>query len=194
MLRIDDTIFSFDLLEKKFICDLPKCLGNCCRYGDAGAPVSREEADELERIWPVVKPYLRKEGIRAVEMLGTSQKDIDGDLVTPLIDSRECAYTVIRDGVFMCGIEQAFNEGRVDFKKPLSCHLFPAKIKYFTDFRAVNYDEQPVCAAARKKGHWEGVYVYEFLKEPLTRAFGESMYNELCIAAQELRREKKIRG
>lgn len=189
MLRIDDTIFSFDILEKKFICDLPKCQGNCCRYGDAGAPLSREEADELEKIWPVVKTYIRREGIQAIENFGTSQKDIDGDLVTPLIDNQECAYTIIRNGIYLCGIEQAFNDGKVNFKKPLSCHLYPARLKYFSDFRAVNYDEQPVCAAARKKGHWESVYVYEFLKEPLIRAFGESMYNELCIAAKELKKK-----
>lgn len=189
MLRIDNTIFSFDILEKKFICDLPKCLGNCCRYGDAGAPLSREEADELEKIWPIVKSYLREDGIRSIEKAGTCQKDIDGDLVTPLIDNQECAYTITVDGIYQCGIEQAFNEGKVNFKKPLSCHLYPARIKYFTDFRAVNYDEQPVCAAARRKGHWEGVYVYEFLKEPFIRAFGETMYNELCIAAKELRKK-----
>lgn len=194
MLRIDDTIFSFDLLEKKFYCDLPKCLGNCCRYGDAGAPLTKEEAGVLSDILPAVKPYLREEGLKAIEDQGTSTKDADNDLVTPLIENKECAYTIVRDGIYMCGIEQAFNDGIVDFKKPLSCHLFPARIKYFTDFRAVNYSEQPVCSSARKKGQSEGIYVYQFLKEPLTRALGKAMYKELCVAAEELRKCKKRRG
>ncbi|MGE5420694.1 MAG: DUF3109 family protein [Chloroflexota bacterium] len=190
MLRIDDTIFSLDILEKKFACDLPECLGNCCRYGDSGAPLSKEEAATLKEIWPVVKPYLRPEGIKSVEQQGTSITDPDNDLVTPLIENHECAYTVIRDNIYMCGIEQAFIEGKVSFRKPLSCHLFPAKLKYFSDFKAINYSEQPVCEAARRKGRSKGVYVYEFLKEPLTRAIGKKMYKELCTAAIELRKSK----
>jgi hypothetical protein len=188
MLRIDDTIFSFDLLEKKFVCDLPKCLGNCCRYGDSGAPLTAGEADTLEQIWPEVKPYLRREGIDAIELYGASIKDFENEMVTPLVDNKECAYTVMDDNIFLCGIERAWSEGKVSFRKPLSCHLFPAKIKQFSDFRAVNYDQQPVCSAARAKGQAEGVYVYEFLKEPLIRALGEKMYKELCIAAEELRK------
>jgi hypothetical protein len=189
MLRIDDTIFSFDILEKKFVCDLPNCLGNCCRYGDAGAPLSKEEADTLEEIYPVVKPYLRCEGIDAIEIQGTSTVDIDADLVTPLIDNCECAYTLIQKGIYGCAIEKAHNEGKISFKKPLSCHLFPARLKYFSDFRAVNYIELPLCSAARRKGQTEGVFAYEFLKEPLIRAFGKTMYQELCIAADELRKK-----
>lgn len=190
MLRIDDTIFSLDILRQKFVCDLPRCLGNCCRYGDAGAPLSKDESDILKKIWPDVKPYLRPEGINSIEEQGTSVIDTDKDIVTPLIQNQECAYTVLRDGIFMCGIEQAYNDGRINFKKPLSCHLFPAKLKYFSDFKAVNYIELPICSAAREKGTSQGVYAYEFLKEPLIRAFGESMYKELCIAAEELRRSE----
>lgn len=186
MLRIDDTIFSLDLLEKKFICDLPKCLGNCCRYGDSGAPLTVDEADTLEQVWPEVKPYLRPGGIKAIEEIGTSVKDFENEMVTPLIEGKECAYTIMEGSIFLCGIERAWIEGKISFRKPLSCHLFPAKIKHFSDFTAVNYDQQPVCSPARAKGQSEGVFVYEFLKEPLIRALGEKMYNELCIAAREL--------
>ena len=187
MLRIDDTIFSFDILEKKFRCDLPVCLGNCCRYGDSGAPLSNEEVHILESVYETVKPLLRPEGIAAIEAKGTSVKDFENDNVTPLVGDEECAYAVIEDGIFKCGIEKAFHMGWVEFRKPLSCHLFPARIKYYSDFRAVNYQELPICMAARDAGTKEGVYVYEFLKEPLIRAIGEDMYNELCIAAAELR-------
>lgn len=191
MLRIENTIFSLDILEKKFCCDLPACRGNCCRYGDSGAPLSREEVETLKEIWPKVKPWLRPEGVSTIEEKGTSVLDFENDTVTPLIDEKECAYATIVDGIFFCGIEKAWMEGKVNFRKPLSCHLYPAKIKYFSDIIAVNYDEQPICASARKKGIKEGIYVYKFLKEPLTRALGSSIYKELCLAAEELRRSRK---
>lgn len=192
MLRIDDTIFSLDILEKKFSCNIPKCLGNCCRYGDSGAPLTKEEADILETIRTEVKPYLRAEGIRVIEEAGTSILDFENETVTPLINNKECAYTIIVDNIYLCGIEKAWLDGKIKFQKPLSCHLYPARIKVFSDFKAVNYDVQPVCSAARRKGQDKGIFVYEFLKVPLIRAVGEEMYNELCIAAKELRRTRKV--
>jgi hypothetical protein len=193
MLRIDDIIFSFDLLEKKFRCNLPLCLGNCCRYGDAGAPLSGEEALILEDIWEKVKPYLRPEGIAAIEEKGKSTTDFENERVTPLIGNEECAYTILKDKIYMCGIEKAWSDGRISFQKPLSCHLFPARVKYYSDFKAVNYAEIAICSPARKTGSDEGVYVYQFLKEPLTRAFGKKIYRDLCHAASELRKNKTIK-
>jgi hypothetical protein len=193
MLRIDDTIFSFDILEKKFRCNLPLCYGNCCLYGDSGAPLSVSETLILDEIWPEVKPYLRPEGVAAIEENGRSIIDFENDRVTPLIEKKECAYTVIKDNIFMCGIEQAWSDGKIKFQKPLSCHLFPARIKYFSDFRAVNYEELSICISARNKGTEEGVFVYEFLKEPLIRALGEDLYTELCTAAEELRKNRTLK-
>jgi hypothetical protein len=192
MLRIGDTIFSLDILEKKFRCDLPRCLGNCCRYGDSGAPLTDEEVETLKAIWPDVKPYLRPDGIEVIEDKGTSVKDFENENVTPLVGNEECAYAIIDNDVFMCGIEKAFSEGKVSFQKPVSCHLFPSRIKQFSGFRAVNYQELSICYSATGRGKAEGVYVYEFLKVPLIRAFGEETYNELCIAAEELRKNPKI--
>jgi hypothetical protein len=193
MLRIEDTIFSFDILEKKFRCNLPKCFGNCCRYGDSGAPLSNEESHTLEEIYSTVKSYLRPEGIAAIEEKGTSVTDFENDQVTPLIGNEECAYTIIKDDILLCGIEQAWTDGKISFRKPLSCHLFPARIKYYSDFRAVNYQELAICSPARVAGEREGVYVYEFLREPLIRALGENMYKDLCVAAKELRKNKTIK-
>jgi hypothetical protein len=190
MLRIDDTIFSFDILEKKFRCNLPVCLGNCCRYGDSGAPLSNEEIQVLDEIWPKVKPYLRPEGIKSIEEKGKFVKDFENDWVTPLIGTEECAYTIFRDNIYMCGIEQAWHDNIISFRKPLSCHLFPARIKYFSNFRAVNYQEINICSSALTAGKEEGIYVYEFLKEPLIRAMGEELYKELCIAAEEIRKNQ----
>ncbi len=191
MLRIGDTIFSLDVIEKKFRCNLPSCLGNCCRYGDSGAPLLKEEAATLEVIWPVVKDYLRPEGVAAILEKGTSERDFENDLVTPLIGNEECAYAILEGNIFMCGIEKAWAEGKIDFRKPLSCHLFPVRIKKYKNFTAVNYQELSICSSACEFGEDEGICVYRFLREPLVRALGEELYNELCIAATELKKRKE---
>jgi len=119
MLRIDDTIFSFDILEKKFRCNLPACLGNCCRYGDSGAPLSAAEVHVLDDIWPEVKPYLRPEGIASIEEKGSSITDFENEQVTPLIGNEECAYTILKDNIYMCGIEKAWSEGKISSQKTI---------------------------------------------------------------------------
>jgi hypothetical protein len=192
MLRIEDTIFSFDILEKKFRCNLPACLGNCCRYGDSGAPLTASETHILDDIWAEVKPYLRPEGVTAIEEKGKSVTDFENDRVTPLIGNEECAYTILKDNIFMCGIELAWTNGKISFRKPLSCHLFPIRIKYYSDFKAVNYEELAICSPGCKRGEEEDIYVYEFLKEPLIRALGEELYKDLCLAAVELRKNNSL--
>ncbi|MCX6321507.1 MAG: DUF3109 family protein [Bacteroidia bacterium] len=193
MLRINDTIFSLDILEKKFICNLQQCLGNCCKYGDSGAPLTSEEVKILGEIQSAVLPYLREAGKSAIAEKGASVIDFEGDNVTPLIGNEECAYTILKDNIFMCGIEQAWSDGKISFRKPLSCHLFPVRIKYYSDFKAVNYEELAICSPACKTGAEEGIYVYEFLKEPLIRALGEDVYNQICIAAEEFRRNNTLK-
>ncbi len=190
MVRINDIIFSDDILVKKFKCNLNECLGNCCRYGDSGAPLSAEEAGILDNILPDIIPYLRSEGIAAIESQGISTRDFENDIVTPLVGNAECAYAVVEGNIFMCGIEKAWSDGKISFQKPVSCHLFPARLKKFRGFTAVNYQELSICCSALECGGEEGVFVYEFLKAPFIRVFGEETYNELCIAAEELRRRK----
>ncbi|MBA4321545.1 MAG: DUF3109 domain-containing protein [Odoribacter sp.] len=191
MLRIDNNIFSLNILEKKFRCDTGQCLGNCCRYGDSGAPLTSEEVKILEEIQPFVMPYLREPGKSVIAEKGPWVIDFEGENVTPLVGNEECAYAIIEGNIFMCGIERAWSDGKIYFRKPLSCHLFPVRIKKYSEFNAVNYEEWSVCHAAREKGRTEGIYVYEFLKEPLIRAVGEDVYNQLCIAAEEFRPPKK---
>lgn len=185
MLQIDDTIVSLALIEKRFLCDLPACKGSCCRYGDTGAPLTSEEAAMLEKILPRVQPYLRPEGISAIENQGTSITDHEGELVTPLINNEECAYTVMDNDIYKCGIELAFNAGAVSFRKPLSCHLFPVRVKQYRDFRAVNYEEWAICTPGVACGAKQNMELYVFLREPLVRAFGEEWYNRLQWAAGE---------
>lgn len=190
MFQIHDTIVSLALIEKKFACDLHACSGCCCRYGDSGAPLEPEEAMALEKLWPDIRPFLRPEGITAIEEKGTSMTDIEGDIVTPLIGNEECAYTAIESGIFRCGIEKAFKAGVIPFQKPISCHLFPVRVKNFTDFRAVNYEEWPICHPALKAGENGNVHLYRFLKEPLVRAFGNEWYNKLLFAAKKYEKDK----
>jgi hypothetical protein len=194
LLRIGDTIFSFDILEKKFRCRLPLCLGNCCRYGDSGAPLSVEETLILDDIWDDVLPYLRPEGIASINEQGKYARDFENDWVTPLVTGEECAYATIKDGIHFCGIEQAWTDGKTAFRKPLSCHLFPVRIKQYSEFRAVNYQEISICKPGRDSGREAGIYLYEFLKDPLIRALGAELYEELCIAATELRKNKTIKS
>ncbi len=191
MFQIDDTIVSLSVVEQKFTCDLQACQGCCCRYGDSGAPLQPDEALILEKTWLQIKPFLRAEGISAIEEKGTSMTDIEGDTVTPLIGNEECAYTIVENGVFRCGIEKAYYSGATKFKKPVSCHLFPIRVKNFTDFRAVNYEEWPICRPAVTAGERDKTYLYIFLKEPLIRFFGREWYKKLMFAAKEYNKQKK---
>src|SRR5512138_1050071 len=123
MLRIENNIFSLDILEKKFKCDLEHCRGNCCRYGDAGAPLTSKEVKILNEIKSTVLPYLREAGKKAIAEMGSSVIDFEGDNVTPLVGNEECAYAIIESGIFLCGIERAWSDGKIGFRKPISCHL-----------------------------------------------------------------------
>lgn len=193
MLRIEDNIISLNLLDKKFRCDLGQCLGNCCRYGDSGAPLTRDEVKILDEIISEVTPYLREAGMSAINQKGTSVIDFEGDNVTPLVGNEECAYSILEGNIFMCGIERAWYDGKVTFRKPLSCHLFPVRIKQYSEFKAVNYEEWSICMAARERGSAEGLFAYEFLKEPLIRALGEDVYDQICIAANEFRKTNTLK-
>lgn len=191
MIEIDHTITSLDLLEQKFACDVKKCKGACCLYGDSGAPLEAEESKGLEKYFAKIKPYLRQEGIKAIEEQGTSFKDSDNDLVTPLIKGKECAYTFKENDVFKCGIEKAWNEGKVPFRKPVSCHLFPVRVKKYSEFEAVNYEKWAICKPARELGKRENIPVYGFLKEALIRVYGAQWYKKLQKTAK-LQEKKTI--
>ena len=188
MFQLGKTIVSEDILQKDFVCNLSACKGACCVDGDAGAPLSLEETKILEEIYPKVKPFLRKEGIEAIEKLGTWVKGTDQDLETPLIDEKDCAYVIFDGKTALCGIEQAYNQGVIDWKKPVSCHLYPIRVKDFTEFTAVNYDKWHICDDACTLGKELQVPVYKFVKEALIRRFGEDWYLELEKVALDLKK------
>jgi hypothetical protein len=188
MFQLGKTIVSEDILEKDFVCNLSACKGACCVDGDAGAPLSEEETKILAEIYPKVKPFLRKEGIEAIEKLGTSVIGTDGTLETTLIDEKDCAYVIFDGQTALCGIEQAYNQGEVSWKKPVSCHLYPIRVKDFTEFAAVNYDRWDICDDACTLGKELQVPIYIFVKEALVRKFGEDWYSELEKVAEELKK------
>jgi hypothetical protein len=188
MFQLGKTIVSEEILEREFVCNLSACKGTCCIDGDAGAPLSEEETKIMEAIYPKVKPYLRPEGIAAIEAQGTWVKGEDGDFETTLIEGKDCAYVIFDGDTALCGIEQAYNEGIVDWKKPVSCHLYPIRVKDFTEFTAVNYDKWHICDDACTLGQELQVPVYKFVKEALVRRFGEDWYLELEKVALDLKK------
>lgn len=191
MLEIGRTLISLDVIEKQFCCDLKKCKGICCIEGDSGAPLDEKELAILDDIYPVIEKYLTPKGIKAIKEQGKYLIDTDGDYVTPLINNQECAYTIFENGIAFCAIERAYFDKKIDFRKPVSCHLYPIRITQYIKMDAVNYDKQPFCKDARTCGKQKKTAVYQFLKEPLIRKYGKKWYEQLKIAAQELAQSNK---
>lgn len=193
MIIIQNTLVSEDLLEEEFVCDLNACKGACCIEGDSGAPLELEETDHLESTWEAVRPYMRPEGIRAIEEKGMWQVDADNDLVTTLVGERgECSYVYFDDlGIAKCALEKAYLEGKTQWKKPLSCHLYPVRLAQLTDFIGVNYHRWQLCEPACVCGSKLKVPVFRFLKEPLIRKFGGSWYEELEQVYQVTREQSE---
>ncbi len=187
MFELGKTVVSEEILENRFVCDLQACKGACCVDGNAGAPLEEEETKILEDLFEEVKPYLRPEGINAIENQGSFVKGEDGEWETPLIDKAECAYVVYSEnGTALCGIEKAYNEGVISWKKPISCHLYPVRIREYTKLTAVNYHRWEICDPACSLGDKLQVPIYIFVKEALIRKFGQDWYNELEKIAETL--------
>ena len=186
MIQIGDKIVSGELFDNHFICDLPSCHGNCCVFGDSGAPLEDEEADELSNQINQIKPYLRKESLSAIDEQGSWVIDNDGDMVTPLIGREECAYAIFKKGIAWCAIEQAYEEGAISFRKPVSCHLYPIRVNKIGKGIALNYHRWGICEPARIKGKEEGVPVFRFLRDPIERVYGKEFYDELELVFSEL--------
>ncbi len=183
MIVINDTYISDDVADKFFVCHLDKCKGACCVEGDLGAPLEMEELLVIEDILDEVKPYLSVQGIEEIKKQGPYIKDWEGDFSTSTINNRECVFSIYdAGGVLKCGIEQAYLDGKISFRKPISCHLYPIRITKFDDkYETINYDRWSICSPACDYGAKLGVPLYKFLKDPLTRKYGENWYNELVL-------------
>lgn len=191
MIQIQNTLISDDIFEEQFICDLCKCKGQCCVEGESGAPITWEEFEQINEILPQIRKDLSTKALEVIDRQGIAYTDTDGELVTSIIDGRECVFASFdADGVCKCTIDSAFREGRISVQKPISCHLYPIRLHEYADFTAVNYHRWSVCRPAQKLGRKEGLPLYRFLREPLIRKFGEAWYQEMCEAAALLKEKK----
>jgi hypothetical protein len=188
MIVIENTLVSDVVVEKKFCCDLEKCKGACCVEGDAGAPLEESELPVLEELYPYYKEYLTPEGVKAIKKHGFYVVDDDKELLTPMVKKAKfCAYVYFENDIAKCAIEKAFNEGKIKFRKPISCHLYPIRIKTMKDVDAVNYHNWHICRSACELGEKKNVSVIRFLEEPLKKKYGEEWY-EALNAAEKLKK------
>jgi len=190
MIEVEHVLVSEELINEEFVCNLSQCKGACCVEGDAGAPLDRDELARLEEVYPHIMPYMTEKGIAAVESNGTSVIDPDGDLTTPCVDgNKECAYVTWENGITKCAIEKAWELGEVGWQKPISCHLYPIRVVQYPEFDVLHYDRWHICSAACALGRELKMPVYQFLKGPLIRKYGEQWYAALEEAAGKIRRE-----
>lgn len=186
MLQIQDTLVSLDLAERFFCCDIDACLGECCIEGDAGAPITPAERDTIDALLPVIEPRLLPSAIERIKEEGTSYVDEEGDLVTQIVEGRNCVFTSYAPGgICQCAIECAHSAGETgSFRKPASCALYPVRLTEYPTFTAVNYHRWDICRPAEKLGKKLGIRLYQFLKGPLTEHFGKEWYDELAMACE----------
>lgn len=177
VIAIENTLVSDDLISKEFVCNISKCKGECCVAGEAGAPLEKKEVTWLKNNYSKIKPFLSSKGIESIKQQGVFIKGLDGDFETPLVEGKECAYTVFNaNGTASCGIENAFKQGVIDFQKPISCHLYPVRVQEYDELTAVNYHSWSVCSDACLLGSELKIPVYQFVKKALIRKFGKDWY------------------
>lgn len=187
MVEIQNTLVSLDLFSEKFCCNLPMCKGCCCIEGDAGAPVEMDEIAEMEEALNVIWNELNPKAQKVIKESGIVYPDASGELVTNLIDNRDCVFAQHTDnGGYYCVFDKAYREHRISFQKPISCHLYPVRLKLIGGMVGVNYDRWNICQCGIELGNKLGLPLYKFLKEPLIRRFGEEWWNECDLTAKEL--------
>lgn len=193
MLQIKDVIVSFDVLTECFSCNLALCKGECCIEGDAGAPVTPDEIAQIEELLPTIWEDLSIEARKVINSQGVAYTDPEGELVTSIVNGKDCVFTCYGDdGCCYCAIEKAYRNGLCKFKKPVSCHLYPIRVKRIGDYYGLNYDRWDVCRAAVLKGRKDGIPIYKYLKEPLVRRFGQEWYDEFELTVEELKRQQLL--
>jgi hypothetical protein len=179
MIEHKNVLISLDVIKKEFVCNISKCKGACCIEGDLGAPLENDELEILEKIYPKVEPYLMEAGKKAIQEQGVYIKDWEDEFSTTTVDEKECAYAFYDfDQNLKCGIEQAYLDKKIDYRKPISCQLYPIRAVKLNEFEALNYDKWDICSDACVLGEELKVSVFSFLKDPLIRRYGETWYSE----------------
>lgn len=193
MFKVQNTILSDEIATAKFACDLSRCKGACCVVGNAGAPVSRDEIPVLNKAFNLLEDELNPDAVKTVRKEGLINGNGDTGFELNCVDNQECVFVVHDErGVARCAIQKAYFEGRMNWEKPLSCHLFPIRLKRVLDFDYANFEYiQSLCSVACDKGEDEGIWLSDFLKEPLTRRYGEEWYDEFRQACEEIRSRKE---
>lgn len=208
IIEIKDTLVSMDIITEEFCCDLEACKGKCCIIGDAGAPVSMDEVMELENVLDEVWDDLSASAQAVIDKQGVAYTDQEGDLVTSIVNGKDCVFTYYDDltlslpdanggerqctipNCCLCATEKAFRVGRTSWCKPISCALYPIRVKELKNgLTALNYHQWDICADGRRKGRELHMPVYKFLREPLIRRFGQEWYDELCLVAEEVKKQ-----
>ena len=179
MIELDGKIFSKELLDEKFACELSSCQGMCCVIGDSGAPVTFDEVKLIKKSLTKIKKYMSKDGLDEVNQRGVSVIDSEGDLTTTLVNDKQCSFVFSENGINKCSIEKAFKNGDIDFNKPISCHLFPVRITEYEEFDALNVEKLKICNSGYICGKSKKIPLYKFLKEALIRKFGKYWYEKL---------------
>ncbi len=191
MIEVDGILLSEDIFESYFVCDLSACKGACCVEGDSGAPLKLEEIGSIEENLKEILPFLSEEGRITIKERGVYEVDVDGDYVTTLNNGKECAFTTFdENGTALCGIEAAYRAGKTNFKKPISCHLYPIRVNELKHYSALNYHRWSICDSARECGAKLKIKIYQFAKEALIREYGEEFYEKLVEVNRLLEKRK----
>lgn len=190
LVEVGGVILSTEILTEYFCCDLAVCKGVCCIEGDSGAPLQLEEVEMLEGVLDEVWPDLGATAQSLIDRQGVAYTDCEGDLVTSIVNGKNCVFTCGgADGCCCCAVDKAYREGRVNWRKPISCELYPIREKKLSNgLIGLHYDRWKICWPAIQKGLQEELLLYEFLREPLIRRFGKAWYHELCTLATELKK------
>jgi hypothetical protein len=192
MVEIEDKIISDELFEKKFVCDLQKCKGGCCVEGDSGAPLKSKEIKEIAKNLSIIKSEMSTKGLNAIKNNDFHNVDSDGDKVTKLVDGKECVFVVFdKNNIAKCSIESAFRKNKIHFNKPISCHLYPLRVKKYDSFTAINVDSWHVCKPACECGTELNVPLFKFLKDAIVRSWDLDFFHHLDSVYNEFFNKKK---
>ena len=191
-MQVGKVLLSTEIVTEYFCCDLSACHGQCCVDGESGAPLTLDEAAELERLLPMIEDSLSAEARKVIADQGVAYVDVEGDLVTSIVNGQDCVFTCYEDGCCLCAAERAYREQLTDWCKPISCALYPIREKRLSNgYVGLNYHRWSVCDPARRKGQELRLPLYRFLKSPLTRRFGEAWYKELEATVDALQAMKQ---
>lgn len=191
MILHQNTLVSLDLFEKRFVCQLKKCRGVCCVEGDIGAPLEEEEVALIEKDMEKIKPYMTRPALRLLKTQNFYIRDSEADLVTCCIDGKDCIFVYREKGINKCAIEKAWMEKKINFQKPISCHLYPVRLNKIDTLTFVNYNKWNICDPALEYGKENNVPLFVFLKDALVRKFGKLWYDELTLIAREYEESEK---